>query len=325
MENCLYLRANKKFYKRKAERELMAAVRREEIYKKLPEIKTIEEKTAGLASSMLKSVFEGTQPDDAVAEFATKLESLTEERKKILTSAGYPPDFLEIPYICKKCNDTGLYLGKQCDCYQEILSDELFSESNMGALMKKQVFGAFDLNKFRKEKKAEEPCAPREIMQKVYDFAKRYSETFEKTHENLLFYGNSGTGKTFLSSCIANRIMERGFSVVYQSAGQIFTKLEGIRFGRITSGADVLEKHIMESELLIIDDLGTEFIGKYTETELFRIVNTRILNEKSTIISTNLDPSNIKTTYSERILSRLLGHYSNFKFYGEDIRLMSVY
>lgn len=324
MDKSLYSRVNKKFYKRKAEGEFIAATRREDIYNKIPRIKKIEEETGNLASTMLSSVYGGVQPDDAVADFAYKLENLSEEKQQLLTAAGYPPDFLEIPFFCKKCNDTGLVEGKQCSCYRKILADELFDESNMGVLLKKQVFGVFDLKKYRNDKKGTEPCSPREMIQKILDMAKRFSENFDKNHHNLLFYGNSGLGKTFLSSCIANRVMERGFTVVYQSAGQIFTKLEGIRFGRITEGADILEKHLLESDLLIIDDLGTELVGRYTESELFRIVNTRILNEKSTIISTNLDLNNIKTTYSERILSRLLGHYNNFKFYGEDIRLMSV-
>lgn len=323
MDNSLYMRVNQKFYKRKAERELVAAARREEIYAKIPRIKKIEEEAGTLAFSMLDSVYHGKEPDEAVAEFASRLESLTGEKRKLLTSAGYPPDYMEVQFFCKKCKDTGLVSGKQCSCYQKLVADELFDESNMGLLMKKQVFSLFDLIKYRDQKKDDEPCAPRILMAKILESAKRFSETFEKTNENLLFFGSPGVGKTFLSSCIANRAMERGFTVIYQSAGQIFTKLENIRFGRAADG-EAVDRHLLESDLLIIDDLGTEISGRFTESELFRIINTRILNEKSTIISTNLDLSNIKAIYSERILSRILGHYKNFKFYGEDIRLINV-
>lgn len=165
--------------------------------------------------------------------------------------------------------------------------------------------------------------SPRKNILSILEICKDFVNGFDSKEENLLFYGSPGLGKTFLSSSVANALLNKGKTVLYQSAGQVFTLLDDIRFGRNTDNtAQYIASRLLTSDLLIIDDLGTEFITTMTEAEFFRIVNTRILNKKSTIISTNLKLNEISRQYSDRILSRLLGHYNHLHFYGEDIRSM---
>ena len=318
----IYAKVNRKFNERKTQRDALIEERKALVYGKVPRIEQIEGEISSLALLLLEDVASGKDPDMAVSEFGERLKNLNDEKKHLLAKNGFRPDFLEVPYHCKICRDTGLDGGKRCRCYNKLMSEELLKESNLSEVMKKQNFASFSLEYYRTEKKRGENFSPRENMLSILNECIQFADDFEKTHKNLLLYGAPGLGKSFLSSAIANRVIERGLSVVYQSAGEVFSRLEDIKFGRITAEKSPLNA-ILETELLIIDDLGTEFITPYSEAELFKIINSRLLALKSTIISTNLSLADIRKTYSDRILSRILGEYSNLKFFGEDIRTMN--
>ena len=321
MSNNAFLNVNKSFADKREKNEKLTEERRVEMYSQIPRIMEIEKDIMTLGYNMFSAVCSGVQPEAAAADFGKRVTALKEEKEKLLIKHGFPKDFDSSVFDCELCRDTGYVDGKVCTCYKNALVAELYKQSNMGELLKKQTFDKFKLSYYstKKQDAAESPYVNMEINLKI---CKDFVRGFDKHHDNLLFYGAPGLGKTFLSSAIANSIIKRGKSVLYQSAGQIFSTIEQLRFGKTTDAeTDYAVQSLCDVDLLIIDDLGTEFITALSVSELFRIINTRILGEKSTIISTNLSLSDIKKTYSERILSRIMGHFTQLKFYGEDIRL----
>ena len=222
MDGEIYAKINRKFNERKTRRIELAEERKKLVYASIPRIEEIDGEIASLALLLLEDVAAGKNADDAVGEFSERLTRLGEEKKKLLAANGFKPDFLDIPYTCKVCRDTGIVNGKRCRCYNKLLSEELMKGSNLSETMKKQTFDSFSLECYRKTTKNAEKFSPRENMMSILDMCLKFSESFEKTHENILLYGASGLGKSFLSSAVANRAIERGFSVVYKRAGDIF-------------------------------------------------------------------------------------------------------
>ncbi len=320
MEKTILSRANIKFNTRRRKREELIEQRKQEIYEKIPEIRAIEQELAGCSFEALSQVAGGATPEQAVELFKEKMDRLSKERERLLHKNGFSVEYLNPPYECPKCSDRGIVDGKLCACYNACVSEELYKESNLGTLLKNQTFDKFDFNMYSDKPIEGTELTPKNNMKDIYDECRAFVNDFDKKHGNLIMYGPPGLGKTFLSSCIANSLIEKGVDVFYQSAGQIFTSLDKIRFGRGNEADEYLADRILASELLIIDDLGTEFVNAMSVSELFRIINTRLLAEKSTIISTNLLMHDIKQYYSERVLSRIAGYYSQLRFYGEDIR-----
>ncbi len=324
MDEKTLAKINRKFNARKQNRDALLSLRREEIYARLPRIREIDDAIFGGGMRMLSSVWEGTvTPEESAARYADEIGKLTAEKSALLRGAGYKADYLDPPYTCPHCKDTGLQEGALCSCYLSLLSEELAAESGMGNLLKKQTFSAFDLEKYSDKKAPGETISPRKNMQTILSVCQSFVRDFKTRTDNLLFYGNPGLGKTFLSSAIANALLEKGVSVLYQSAAGITDILSDARFkhGESETGA-FLKEQLLKTDLLIIDDLGTEFINSMTDADIFYIVNSRILAEKSTIISTNLSLPDIGRVYSDRMLSRIMGHYKPIHFYGTDIRSM---
>lgn len=315
---------NKQFNQRKKNRDILLAARREEVYRMSPRIREIDDAIFSGGLSMLSAVWEGNEsPEQVAGGYAAKTEKYAAEKRKLLKEAGFPSDYLEVPYTCPHCKDTGMHGDKLCGCYLSLMSEVLFEQSGMGKLLKKQKFETFDLGFYDDMPYEGRPLSPKKNMQLNLKICMDFVRDFGEKADNLFLYGNPGLGKTFLSSAIANALLERGVSVLYQTAGQITDILSDARFGRGESEtAAFLKDQLVKADLLIIDDLGTEFINAMTDADMFYIVNSRILSEKSTIISTNLSLEDIKRVYSERMLSRIMGHYQTLCFYGKDIRSM---
>ena len=321
MNSSIYAEVNSKFNKRKEQMKDLHEQRKQQIYAEIPQIREIDDNLSSLAYKMFLSVSGGTEPVAAAEAFRDTAEKLNEKKKKLLVKAGFKPDYLSRTVYCTKCNDTGLIGNKRCDCYNKLLIKELMDHSNLSSSMKKQTFDTFSLDFYSKEKHGREKITPADNMKSILNECLRFVDGFGKDNRNLLLYGAPGLGKTFLSSSVANAVMQKGFTVLYQSASAIFSELENIKF----KNADInLTAELLNVDLLIIDDLGTEFISSFTESEFFRILNSRIIDEKSMIINTNLSLRDIKNTYSDRILSRIIGNFDAFKFYGEDIRLKKI-
>lgn len=306
--------------KKRARAELINN-RRSLLYSEIPELKKLDDEIASISFSVFRRVAEGYDPEKAAEEIHSRSVSLTKKRDALIEGAGYDKNFLNPPYDCPYCRDEGFIDNSYCECFKKKLIEAVFSESNLAALSKNR-FEDFDLSLYP-EVLGDGGEHPRAVMERILTVCKRFAENFESLDDNLLFTGQTGLGKTFLSSCIANRLISRGVSVIYQSAGVVFTLLDKIKFSKTNEEADIYTaKRLTDCDLLILDDLGTEFISDFSVSELFRILNTRLLTKKKTIVSTNLSLQDIKRVYSERTLSRIIGDFTILKFCGNDIRFM---
>ncbi len=315
---------NRKFNEQKQKREALLSMRREEVYRAVPRIREIDDAIFGGGMRMLSAVWDGKgTPEEVAAAFGRAVEKYAAEKKQLLAEAGFQPGYLDVPYACDHCKDTGMRDGKLCGCYLSILSEALYAESGMGQLLKKQTFDAFDINVYSDAALEGGKASPRQNMISILGTCREFVRNFSAHSDSLFLYGAPGLGKTFLSSAIANALLKEGISVLYQSAGQIVDLLSEVRFGRGENEAkSLLKEQLLKTDLLIIDDLGTEVINSMTDADIFSVVNSRIMAEKSTIISTNLSLRDIERIYSSRMLSRIMGHFKTLYFYGTDIRSM---
>ena len=299
--------------------------RREAIYAKLPRLEEIERELSLLGVSTAKLVL--MQPESreaALAELQEKQQALIAERNELMAANCLSPSLLKVEYVCQTCQDTGYIGNEQCVCMKHKLMDRLYDQSNVRDVIRMENFDTFDLRLFSDEVVQGEGISPKENAKRNLKMAMAFAEDF--TGENLLLYGGAGRGKTFMCNCIAKDVLERGKTVLYLTAGQLFRQLEEMRFHRDEEEeVKDWDNELLEADLLIIDDLGTEFATMFTASELFRIVNDRKLRKKPVVISTNLDYRALMDQYSDRVMSRLIGEYTTMKFFGDDIRMKKKY
>lgn len=297
----------------------------DEIYSYFPQIKEIDNKISLLALKHANRIItENITPEEAVKTVKTEKDALLAQRDKILSSCNRT--FIYPKYDCPICNDTGSINGQRCGCYadlaKKIISVQTDGSKSVSFDMQNDVFENFSLDWYSKEIiDSKLNVSPYDIMKIAYNKAIAFCNDFSSS--NLYFYGNSGTGKTFLASCIANELVKKGYKVIYQSSYKLFQFMEDYKFCRIDRDANSkFYESIYNCDLLIIDDLGTEFGTAYTCSVLFDILNTRLVNGKSTIISTNLAFPNLESKYTERVYSRIVGNFDVIRFIGDDIRIL---
>ena len=253
-----------------------------------------------------------------------KMEALEIEKNKLLKDLGYEEDVLSPSYFCKKCKDTGILPdGKMCACKEQLLIEQAYQGSNLMHVLNRENFENFDLTIFREERLPGEEQSPRENMIELLEITKDFCENFKAgAGKNILFYGPVGTGKTYLLNCIAKRLLDRGNPVLYLRAYQLTESLQKYKFADVKTKMDIAEdyRRIFDSEILLIDDLGTEFQNNVSVAQIFELLNYRIQHRKTTLISTNLEPVELAQQYSKRIFSRIYGLYSIFYLSGEDLR-----
>ena len=236
----------------------------------------------------------------------------------MLVSKGYSPDYLNLHYRCEKCKDTGFIGTEKCSCFKEKLVKLYYKNSHLEDILKTKNFDAFNLNLFSPHKNGSEKYSPKRNMQNILEYIlKEYIPNFKNINTNLLFYGNPGSGKSFLSYCIAKELLDAGFLVLYKTSDELISDLKEIRFNNNSK----LEETLIDCDLLIIDDLGAEQKSEFSITEFFNLLNKKLLKNKKMLISTNLLLPNITQVYSERIYSRLIGEFKLCKFYSDDIRI----
>ncbi len=259
-------------------------------------------------------------------ELKKEIESLKSEKEKILASLNIS---LKPTYACDKCNDTGyIYengITSMCSCFKQELINESYSKSNLYKL-KDECFEKVNLDLFSAESspnKYNTEISPRENMKKIIDISKTFINNFESPNQkNLLFTGTPGVGKTFMSSCIANEIINKNYTVLYQTSSLLLNSIFEYKFSKEENSKELYD-NLFNVNLLIIDDLGTENLTPAKFEELFTILNSRLITPKTkTIISTNLSLEDLARTYDHRILSRLMGNFIVLRFYGDDIRLL---
>ena len=245
---------------------------------------------------------------------------LVAERRRLIRALGLPEDYTDVKYTCTACNDTGfLENTKACNCFRALLYKENIKSSGMGRLIEEQSFENFDISAYAYD------AAVSAKMQNVLKTAKEFAYDFSKKSnkgKNLLLLGKTGTGKTHISTSIAKVLIEGGYYVLYDSAQNIVSAFENDKFrsgyGQYEPEAD----KYLECDLLIIDDLGTEFVNQFTVSCLYNIFTTRRNRGLSTIVSTNLAPAELASKYEGRIYSRIVGMDYNVLFFdGKDYRL----
>jgi len=229
----------------------------------------------------------------------------------LLAANGYPEAYLDIHYTCNMCNDTGYCDGSYCDCLKKLCGRIAADELNKNAHLKLSDFDTFSLSYYNGDDYFN--------MQKILEFTKQYAETFNENSNSIFMFGKTGLGKTHLSLAIANRVLDKGYSVIYDSAINILRNIEREHFSREHS-SDMIDL-VMNTDLLILDDLGTEYETPFYNATIYNIINSRLNSGKATIISTNLDLAGIKRRYDERVVSRIISVYTCLAFKGEDVRL----
>lgn len=297
-----------------------------EVCARLPEIRNIDAQLRGHMARLVRLTI-GKGPDMQAQIAALKDENLDLQmhRAELLTAAGFGPGYLDEIISCPLCRDTGVYRGGVCRCLDRLYNKELTKE--LGTLMRRgdESFDRFDLSLYPALPDAVTGMIPREVMRKVSEACRRYAENFSDNSTNLLFQGGTGLGKTYLSACIARVIAARGFSVCYDTAAAALDNYERAKFSRDTPDGEAAAVKIrrMEScDLMILDDLGTEMPTPMGQSALYTLVNSRLVNGKKTIISTNLTDEELNKRYTPQIASRILGEFQCLPFVGTDIRRM---
>lgn len=237
--------------------------------------------------------------------------------KKLLVKHNLPEDYLKPRYVCEKCGDSGYVDGYMCDCLKNLMRKMAFERLNSKTPLSLSTFESFSLDYYPNS--SDDGITPRQRMIKIFTLCKKYAENFNSNSGNLLFLGNTGLGKTHLSLAIANSVILKGYGVVYGSVQSFLRQIEREHFGRTSSSDDCLQ-NLLDCDLLILDDLGTEFSTQFTVSTIYDIINSRMLTNKPVIISTNLDLSGLEQRYTERVVSRIVGNYRLLQFDGIDVR-----
>lgn len=316
-------------YDQKRNRAIVEAEsKKRELYDEFPELEKVDNDINSVSIYAIKSIL--TQKDaNASNKLKTELSDLKKQKIELLKKAGKTLSDLAPNFECNNCNDTGYIKTDNgnvlCPCIKQKLYNIQYNNSNIYDL-ENQNFEKFKLEYYSDEvdfNKYNSNCSPRENIIKIREICDKFIENFDDPKEkNLLFCGNSGLGKTFLSSCIANELIQKGKTVLYQTAPIMLDDIIDYKFGKTSNN---VVSTINTVDLLIIDDLGTETKNSLKLTELFNIINSRLLNQNNvitkTIISTNLSLQDLYDTYEERILSRIIGNYEACYFFGDDIRI----
>jgi len=301
-------------------------VRQGYLYEKLPRLKEIDDEMAGAGLALARFVLKRDAAVNEADAFRAKNEQLAEEKAKILYENGYDDAFFLDVYGCEICKDTGFADDKHCACLKQRLITKYYEMSNLSKVLERENFDAFNINYYSDVIDIAHGVSPRDKINRAWTTSLRFVENFDTKFENLLFHGPTGLGKTFLSNCIAKELLDMGKTVLYTTATQLFKLVEDARFNRDkTFDSQSYLAMVTDVDLLIIDDLGTEFSTIVTDAELFNFINTRLLRKKSTIISTNLAGRNLEEHYSDRVTSRIFGEYMMLEFIGDDIRIAKKY
>ncbi len=298
--------------------------RRRDVYAREPRIRAIDRELSSTAAAVLKAAMEsGGDPEAAIAQLRDRNLSLQEERARLLRGLGLPGDYLTDKPLCARCGDTGYNGSALCVCVKERYAQLLKEQLSAVLPIQDQNFSRFNMGYYSTRPDARLGVSPRENMEYNLDECKAYAANFGKDSPNLLLYGSTGLGKTFLSTCIAEAVSARGFSVAYDTAINIVSAYETIKFGN-GDGAAAAEgaARYERADLLIIDDMGTEMGTAFTVSALYNLINNRLMAKRPMIINTNLLPEALSEKYSPAVASRLLGEFMALRFFGDDIRLL---
>ena len=314
----IYLKAERILEKRRDSATMEAELRATEIREAIPEVDKIQGELSKIGLEISQLFFYKGNTAEKVAELRAKSKALTDKRGKILVQNGYAENSMQAEFICPVCEDKGFVGGRICSCHRQLLKDIMKDEVRRFAPLDDCTFDTFNTENYSSEPD-ENGKVPRDRAEKICEAAHRYAQNFTQNSKNLLFLGATGLGKTHLSLAIANVVINRGYSVCYGTSQNICDDLRSEQFGK-DSDINYKKRMVLDCDLLILDDLGTEIDSQYSTATIYNIINSRILAKKPTIISTNYEPSELYGKYDQRITSRLTGEYTAMQFIGKDIR-----
>ena len=284
--------------------------KKQQLYRDIPALAEMDRQIASVGSRVMAAALRGGDVAGAVEKMREENRALRQKRAELLVANGYPADYTDIRYRCEACGDTGFIGTKMCRCMRDELVMAGYESSGIGRLMQTQSFESFSLDYY--------PAADRQGMEANLRTLREFATHFDtRRGENYLLVGTTGLGKTHLSTSVARMVIDGGFDVVYDTAQGVFSAFEAAQFGRDAAAG---EDKYLRCELLIMDDLGTELTNTFTVSCLYNIINTRLNNNLSTIINTNLTHSELRARYADRITSRLFGEFRPLMFTGSDIR-----
>ncbi len=288
-----------------------------EVYTRVPEVRRIDAALRALMGEVISaSLKKGEAAKREIDSISARSTELCADKAEALVEAGYPADYLEDVYSCEVCRDTGYTAsGELCTCLMKLYEEEKSAYLSSIPGHEGDSFSAFSLDYYT--------GADRELMEMTLNFCRSYALSFGESSPNLLFRGGTGLGKTFLSGCVAKAVSDKGFSVVYETAGDAFAAFEDRKFSRDPAQSEAAGervRRILDCELLILDDLGTEMSTSFTHSALYNIINSRLTAGKKTIVSTNLTAEEMSERYTPQVVSRIFGEYDTVPFRGRDIR-----
>ncbi len=316
----IYAEAVAEMEKRKLLSEQELDQRRMILYAKSPRADRIERELVKISVAAGKAVLSGSDIKTQLEQLKQKSLALQNELDGILKSFDYPLNYLEPWYQCEKCRDTGYIDGKMCSCMKNLLRQTAYEQLNRISPLSLCSFESFSPDYYSQDTIAMAGRSTYDYMKAVLKYCKDYAKSFSEDSESLLFQGGTGLGKTHLSLSIAQSVIDKGYGVIYVSAPNILSRLETMQFGGRSFEKVNEEQLLNDCDLLIIDDLGTEFTTKFTVSTIYNIINTRLNSAKPTIISTNLQLKEMQTIYGTRMVSRIVGMLRKVDFYGSDIR-----
>ncbi|MCD8037134.1 MAG: ATP-binding protein [Clostridiales bacterium] len=300
---------------------------RDKVYKANPRLDEIDREINSAGVSATKNIIKNPDKKEEIQqELKAKLDTLNKEKAEIYDKLGITEDYFDSVYKCPKCKDTGMIGSEECSCFRQYLIQKAYGRALLNELSEEECFENFNINFYSKTEADRDGITPYENMKDVFGACLRFAERFGSQYKNLLLMGKTGLGKTFLCNCIAQEVLNSGYTVIYISAGRLFKTLSDEQFNRSDDEEySSFYDDVLSVDLLIIDDLGTEFSTSLVSAQFFNIINERMANRRPTIISTNLTPDGIKEQYSDRVLSRITDEFELLRLTGKDIRVQKRY
>lgn len=321
LSNSQYDAIMREYGRQQMENQHRLEARKNEIYREIPAIRELEAEIAGRSVAGAKRLLGGDT--GVLSQLKEELADLREQKALLIRAKGYPDDYLELHYRCPDCKDTGWRDGRKCHCFLKAQMKLLYAQSNLDQVLDQENFGNLSYAYYDDQEILPEiGLTNADYMRRVVRGCMDFAADFDRKKENLLFTGSTGVGKTFLTNCIARALMDSGHSVIYLSAGDLFEVFSRNKFDYDTP-EDMRDtyRYILDCDLLIIDDLGTELNNSFTSSQLFYCINERMNMSRSTTISTNLSIARLRDSYTDRVTSRIM-RYRIIPLYGRDIRLL---
>lgn len=328
LSNSDYNRVMRDYDSKQYKSNLLYLERKRKLYESIPELKLLDEEITTSFATLAKDAIRLSSEDFSLQTklLSKKKKEIRDKKLSLMKKHGFAFDYLTDIYECPDCKDTGFIDSQKCHCFNRTTESLFKNREVLTKLPENAKFSLFNENYYSKDDfHPETGKSSRDNALQALKQAKDFVKNFNLSPLNMLIYGNTGTGKTFLAGCIANELITEGTSVSFVTAFQFYNLFETVRFKKAEQDdlkAEDSIRTMMQSDLLVLDDIGTEVVNNFTLTKLYEVINDRLTDKKSTIITTNFDLTTIKKVYSERILSRLVGHYQFTKLTGNDIRFI---